>query len=108
MDFLFGLPRIPNGCDGIWVIVDRFTSDAYFMPIKKTFPLDQLAKLHVDKIVSQYRTRVSVILNRDSCFTSKFWPKLQEASGTKLHFNIRSILKPMVNLKEQFRYWKTC
>jgi len=42
MDFLFGLPRTPSGYDGIWVIVDRLTKTARFLPVKVTSTLDQL------------------------------------------------------------------
>ncbi|KAL0561549.1 hypothetical protein IC582_001983 [Cucumis melo] len=87
MDFLFGLPRTMNGNDGIWVIVDRLTKTARFLPVKLTFTLDKLAKLYVDKIVSAYGAPVSIVSDRDFRFTSKFWPSLQQALGTKLHFS---------------------
>ncbi|KAL0555993.1 hypothetical protein IC582_004496 [Cucumis melo] len=87
MDFLFGLPRTSSGFDGIWVIVDRLMKTARFLPVKVTFTLDKLAKLYVDKIVSAYRAPVSIVSDQDSRFTSKFWPSLQQALGTKLHFN---------------------
>ena len=61
MDFLFGLPKTPSGYDEIWVIVDRFTKTARFLPVKVIFTLDKLAKLYVDKVVSQYGTPVSII-----------------------------------------------
>lgn len=51
-----------------------------------TFTLDKLAKFYMDMIVSQYGALVSIVSDRDSRFTSKFWPSLQEAFGTKLHF----------------------
>ncbi|KAA0047049.1 Retrotransposable element Tf2 [Cucumis melo var. makuwa] len=87
IDFLFGLSHITNGHDGIWVIVDRLTKTVRFLPVKVTFTLDKLAKLYVDKIVSAYGARVSIMSDRDSRFTSKFWPSLQQALGTKLHFS---------------------
>lgn len=87
MDFLFGLPRTLIGHDGIWVIVDKFTKTAHFLPIKATFTFDMLAKLYVDKIVSQYETLVSIVSDKDLRCTSKFWPSLQQALGTKLRFN---------------------
>ncbi|KAL0553699.1 hypothetical protein IC582_007602 [Cucumis melo] len=87
MDFLFGLPHTTNGHDGIWVIVDRLTKTARFLLVKVTFTLDKLAKLYVDKIVSAYGATISIVSNRDSRFTSKFWPSLQQALGTKLHFS---------------------
>nr|GEY02090.1 hypothetical protein [Tanacetum cinerariifolium] len=36
MDFVCGLPRMPNGYDTIWIIVDRLTKSAHFLPMKKT------------------------------------------------------------------------
>ena len=59
MDFLFGLPTTPSSFNEILVIIDKFTKIACFIPIKATFPLDKLAKLYVDKIVSQYGIPVS-------------------------------------------------
>ncbi|KAL0544358.1 hypothetical protein IC582_019472 [Cucumis melo] len=87
MDFLFGLPRTSIGHDGIWVIVDRLTKTTRFIPIKMTSTLDQLARLYVDKIVSQYGVPVSIVSDRDPRFTSKFWPSLQKAMGTGLKFS---------------------
>ncbi|KAA0051348.1 reverse transcriptase [Cucumis melo var. makuwa] len=87
MDFLFGLPRTSSGHDGIWVIVDRLTKTARFILIKMTSTLDQLARLYVDKIVSQYGVPVSIVSERDPRFTSKFWPSLQKAMGTGLKFS---------------------
>ncbi|KAA0066851.1 reverse transcriptase [Cucumis melo var. makuwa] len=87
MDFLFGLPRTSRGYDGIWVIVDRLTKTMRFIPIKVMFTLDQLAKLYVDRIVSQYGVPLSIVSDRDPRFTSKFWPSVQKAMGTKLKFS---------------------
>ncbi|KAL4032966.1 hypothetical protein IC575_006049 [Cucumis melo] len=87
MDFLFGLPRTSSGHDGIWVIVDRLTKTTRFIPIKMTSTLDQLARLYVDKIVSQYGVPMSIVSDRDLRFTSKFWPSLQKAIGTGLKFS---------------------
>ena len=87
MDFLFGLPRTPGGYDGIWVIVDRLTKTTKFLPVKATSTLDQLAKIYVDRVISQYGAPVSIVSDRDPRFTSKFWPSLQHALGTKLKFS---------------------
>ncbi|KAL4017803.1 hypothetical protein IC575_021375 [Cucumis melo] len=87
IDFLFGLPRTSSGHDGIWVIVDRLTKTTRFIPIKATSTLDQLARLYVDKIVSQYGVPVSIVSDRDPKFTSKFWPSLQKTMGTRLKFS---------------------
>lgn len=66
--------------------MDRLTKIKRFIPIRVMFTLDQLAKLYIDKIVSQYDVLVSIILNRDPKFTYKSWPSLQKALGTKLKF----------------------
>lgn len=87
MDFLFGLPRTQSGNDGVWVIVDRLTKTARFLPIKATFTLTKLAKLYVDEVVCLYGAPVSIISDRDPRFTSQFWPKLQSALGTKVQFS---------------------
>ncbi|KAA0032039.1 Gag protease polyprotein [Cucumis melo var. makuwa] len=87
MDFLFGLPHTLSGYDGIWVIVHKLTKTTRFLSVKVTFTLDKLAKLYVDKIESAYGAPVSIVSDRDSRFTSQFWPCLQQALDTKLRFN---------------------
>ena len=49
MDFVTGLPRTPKGNDAIWVIVDRLTKSAHFLPYGTGLTLDGLAKLYVDE-----------------------------------------------------------
>ncbi|CAL2250755.1 unnamed protein product [Prunus armeniaca] len=87
MDFVFKLPRTSKGHDGIWVIVDRLTKSAHFLPIKETYPLTRLAKLFVDEIVRLHGAPVSIVSDRDPRFTSRFWRCLQEAMGTRLLFS---------------------
>ncbi|GJR81686.1 putative reverse transcriptase domain-containing protein [Tanacetum coccineum] len=52
MDFVSGLLRTPSGYDSIWVIVDRLTKFAYFLPMKKTDSIEKLAQLYLKEIVS--------------------------------------------------------
>ena len=87
MDFMVGLPRCRNGHDTIWVIVDKLTKSAHFLPIKNSDSLDKLAQLYVREIIRLHGTPVSIISDRDPRFTSRFWPSLQNALGTKLHFS---------------------
>ncbi|KAI5348129.1 hypothetical protein L3X38_001016 [Prunus dulcis] len=84
MDFVFKLPRTSKGHDGIWVIVDRLTKSAHFLPIKETYSLSKLAKLFVDEIVRLHGAPASIVSDRDARFMSHFWKCLQEALGTKL------------------------
>nr|GFB20351.1 putative reverse transcriptase domain-containing protein [Tanacetum cinerariifolium] len=84
MDFVTGLPRTPSGYDSIWVIVDRLTKSAYFLPKKKTDSIEKLAELYLKEIVCKHGVPVSVISDRDSLFTSRFCVSLQKALGTQL------------------------
>jgi hypothetical protein len=51
MDFIVGLPRTRDGYDSIWVIVDRLTKVAHFIPVKTTYSGAQLAELYVSRII---------------------------------------------------------
>jgi hypothetical protein len=87
MDFVVGLPKALSGQDAKWVIVDRLTKCAHFLPIKITDSMDKLAELYVWEIVSLHGVPISIVSNRDPWFTSRFWEKLQSAMGTKLNFS---------------------
>ncbi|KAG8472896.1 hypothetical protein CXB51_034783 [Gossypium anomalum] len=87
MDFVSGLPVTQSKKDSIWVIVDRLTKSAYFIPVRMDFSLDKLAELYVSQIVRLHGVPNSIVSDRDPRFTSRFWKKLQEALGTKLHFS---------------------
>ena len=87
MDFLVGLPRCRSGHDTIWVIMDRLTKSANFLPIRNSDSLDKLAQLYVREIIRLHGTLVSIVSDRDPRFTSRFWPSLQNALGTILHFS---------------------
>jgi hypothetical protein len=87
MDFVCGLPRTSKNHDAIWVVVDRLTKSAHFIPIRMNYSLDKLAKLYVNEIVRLHGVPVSIVSNRDPRFTSRFWGSLQKALGTKLNFS---------------------
>nr|GFA34611.1 putative reverse transcriptase domain-containing protein [Tanacetum cinerariifolium] len=74
----------PSGYDSIWVIVDRLTKSAHFLPKKKTDSIEKLAELYLKEIVCKHGMPVSVIYDRDSLFTSRFWVSLQKVLGTQL------------------------
>nr|GFB53635.1 putative reverse transcriptase domain-containing protein [Tanacetum cinerariifolium] len=84
MDFVTGLSRTPSGYDSIWVIVDRLTKSAHFLPKKKTDSIEKLAELYLKEIVCKNGVPMSVISDRDSLFTSRFWVSLQKALRTQL------------------------
>ncbi|GJR63445.1 putative reverse transcriptase domain-containing protein [Tanacetum coccineum] len=84
MDFVTKLPRTSSGHDTIWVIVDRLTKSAYFLPMRKDYKMERLARLYLNEIVARHGVPISIILDRDSRFTSRFWQSMQEALGTRL------------------------
>ncbi|KAF5774219.1 putative nucleotidyltransferase, Ribonuclease H [Helianthus annuus] len=87
MDFVTKLPKTGKGNDAIWVIVDRLTKSAHFLPMKETFSMERLAKLYVDEVVSLHGVPLSIVSDRDSRFTSHFWTSFQEAMGTRLNLS---------------------
>ena len=76
MDFVMGLPRTQRGHDSVWVIIDRLTKSAHFLPFKNTYSMEKMASLYVDEIVRLHGAPVSIVSDRDPRFTSKFWPTL--------------------------------
>ncbi|KAK8658830.1 hypothetical protein V6N13_029049 [Hibiscus sabdariffa] len=87
MDFVSGLPLTPKKNDAIWVIVDRFTKSAHFLPIRMDFGYQRLAELYVREIIRLHGVPKSIISDRDPRFTSKFWKSLQTALGTQVKLN---------------------
>ncbi|GKA20794.1 putative reverse transcriptase domain-containing protein [Tanacetum coccineum] len=84
MDFIMKLPRTSSGHDTIWVIVDRLTKSAYFLPMREDYKMDMLARLYLDEIVSRHGVPISIIFDHDSRFTLRFWLSMQEALETRL------------------------
>ena len=87
MDFIVGLPWTFQKYDAVWIIVDRLTKSAHFLPVQTSDSLNKLASLYVAEIVRLHGVPVSIISDRDPRFTSKFWESLQKAMGTKLKFS---------------------
>ncbi|GJZ64283.1 putative reverse transcriptase domain-containing protein [Tanacetum coccineum] len=88
MDFITKLPKTSNGHDTIWVIVDRLTKSAHFIPTRETDSMETLTRLYIKEIVSRHGVPISIISDRDSHFTSRFWKSLQSALGTQLDMSM--------------------
>src|SRR3954470_17013178 len=87
MDFVSGLPRTVKNCEAIWVIMDKLTKSAHFIPMRMDYPMEKLTQLYIEKIVSLHGITLSIVTDRDSRFTSKFWEGLQKTLGTKLRLS---------------------
>jgi hypothetical protein len=71
MDFIEGLP-FSQGYSVIWVIVDRLTKYAHFIPLKHPYAAEKLAQVFMNQLFKLHGMPQSIISDRDSTFTSKF------------------------------------
>jgi hypothetical protein len=84
MDFIVGLPRTTKGFDSIWVIVDRLTKIAHFLPVKVKYTVATYAELYIARILSLHGVPKTIVSDWGSQFVSKFWEDLHKSLGTKL------------------------
>jgi hypothetical protein len=87
IDFIVGLPRTQKGNDSIWVIVDRLTKVAHFLPVKTKYTGAKLAELYMERIVCLHGVPKKIVSDRGTQFTSQFWQKVHELLGMKLNFS---------------------
>jgi hypothetical protein len=84
MYFIVGLPRPSRGYNSIWVIVDRLTKYAHFIPVSTTYRVRQYAELYLSHIVRYHGILKTIISDRGSIFVARFWEQLHECLGTYL------------------------
>lgn len=84
MDIIVGLPRSKSGHDSIWMVVDRLTKSAHFISVETTYTTDKLAQLYIDNNVALHGVPSSIVSDRNSHFTSRFWSSFQKALGSEL------------------------
>ena len=72
MDFIDGLPRSRKGNESIWVIVDRLTKSAHFVPLPAMRNVRQLCEKYIQEIVRLHGVPLSIVSDRDVLFTSRF------------------------------------
>ena len=87
MDFVSGLPRSLRGHDTVWVVVDRLTKSAHFLPIRLSNSAEDLGVIYVREIVRLHGVPVSIVSDRDPRFTSLFWKGMQSALGSDLRLS---------------------
>ncbi|GKC81703.1 putative reverse transcriptase domain-containing protein [Tanacetum coccineum] len=84
MDFVTKIPKSSQGYDTIWVIVDRLTKSAIFVPMRETDPMEKLARMYLKEVVTRHGIPFSIICDHNPRFASNFWRSLQKALGTSL------------------------
>ena len=73
MDFIIGLPNTSQKHDSIWVIVDRLTKTAHFIPVNTTYPAKKYAEIYLDQIVRLHGVPKTIISDRGAQFVARFW-----------------------------------
>ncbi|GKA39323.1 putative reverse transcriptase domain-containing protein [Tanacetum coccineum] len=69
-------PKSSSGYDAIWVVVDRLTKSAHFLPIREDYKTEKLARIYINEIVARHGVPVSIISDRDGRFASHLWQAL--------------------------------
>jgi hypothetical protein len=84
MDFIVGLPNTSQRHDSIWIIVDRLTKTAHFLPVHTTYNAKKYAEIYLDQIVHLHGIPKTIISDRGAQFVACFWEQFQQTLGTKL------------------------
>jgi hypothetical protein len=84
MDFIVGLPLTPRKHVSIWVIVDRLTKTAHFIPIHTTYLAERYVEIYIDLVVRLHGVPKTIMSDRATQFVARFWAQVHKSLGTKL------------------------
>jgi hypothetical protein len=84
MDFIVGLPLTAYKSDSIWVIVDRFTKSAHFIPMHTCYTEEKYAKIYNARVLCLHGVLKTIVLDQGSQFVAQFWEQLHASLETHL------------------------
>jgi len=87
IDFVVGHPRTQRKFDTVWVIMERLTKSAYFIPMAVSYSSEWLAEIYVREIIRLHGVTVSIIFDQGTQFTSHFWRAVQRELGTEVELS---------------------
>jgi hypothetical protein len=97
MDFIVGLPLTSCKFNSIWVIVDRLTKSAHFIPEHTRYSAKKYAKLYISRIMCLHGVPKTIIFDRGPQFVARFWEQLHASLGMRLiHSLAYQILEDML------------
>ncbi|XP_057997546.1 uncharacterized protein LOC131176516 [Hevea brasiliensis] len=88
MDFVMGLLVASNKYDSIWIIVEKLTKMAYFIPVRANYFVNKLVQVYVVEMIKLHRALVAIVSDRGPKFTSRFWCRLQNELSARLDFSM--------------------
>ena len=108
MDFAVDFPPTQKQYDYIWVVADRLTKSAHFIHVKSTYSVEDYTRIFIDVILCCHGISLSIISDRASQFTSRFWKSFQKGLDTKVKLSTFFISKRMVRRSVLFRILRIC
>ena len=87
IDFMNGLPSSRRHHDSIWVIVDKLTKSANFLPVHTSYTTEDYARLYIQELVRLHGVPLSIISDRGTQFTSSFWRAFQKGLGNQVYLS---------------------